>query len=355
MKELPFSSSVFQFLCLKLNATYSPKAKLVILSFIVLLVGSGCSGSNKRVSLEDFKSVEKNEQSEINQQIANSAALSKADLSSSLYRLGAGDILELTVFQVEALNTKVRVNGRGEIILPLLGKLDVKDKPVSEVEDEITLRLAQDYLQDPQVSLFIEEYRSQQITVMGAVEQPNVYSVRQSRSIFEMLSLAGGLKEEASDQIRVTTTQPDPETGQPVKQNLILSVKRLLAGAEAASYLRLAGGDSILVPRAGVVFVEGAVDKPGSYPMEGETSVLKAIALAGGVPWEGNQGRVQVVRDIAGESFAIDVNLKKVRNQKAEDIVLRDGDIVVVSYSAPKRFLSGFFKTAGQIFGYRLD
>jgi len=215
--------------------------------------------------------------------------------------------------------------------------------------------LEQDYLQDPQVSLFIEEYRSQQVTVMGAVQAPNVYSVRQTRSVFEMLSLAGGLSVNASDQIRVKTTQLNPDTGQLELQHLILSLKKLLEGSEAASYLRLSGGDSILVPEAGVVFVEGAVKTPGSYPMEGETSVLKAIALAGGVPWSGNEGNVQVIRDIAGKSFAIDVNLDKVRNQKTEDVVLKDGDIVVVSYSATKRFLSGFFRTAGQILGYRLN
>jgi len=329
--------------------------RVVVVALITATFITACGGSKRLAAVDRFKSAQEGEHSEINERIANSAVRAKADLSSNLYKLGAGDILELTVFQVEALNTKVRVNGRGEIILPLLGKLDVKGKSITEVEDEVTRLLREDYLQDPQVSMFIEEYRSQQITIMGSVEQPNVYSVRQSRSIFEMLSLAGGLKEDASDQIRVTTSQLDPETGEPQKQHLILSVKRLLAGADAASYLRLSGGDSILVPRAGVVFVEGAVKKPGSYPMEGETSVLKAIALAGGVPWEGNQGRVQVVRDISGESFAIDVNLGKVRNQKADDVALRDGDIVVVSYSGAKRLVSGFFRTAGQILGYRLN
>ncbi|MFT4636263.1 MAG: polysaccharide export outer membrane protein [Arenicella sp.] len=329
--------------------------KLIASVIIVGVFLSGCASSKGGSNRDSFDSAQAGEQSEINQRISNSAVLASADLSGDIYKLGVGDILELTVFQVEALNTKVRVNGRGEIILPLLGKLNVEGKPVSAVENEITELLKKEYLQDPQVSLFIEEYRSQQITVMGAVGQPNVYSVRQSRSIFEMLSLAGGLNEEASDQIRVATTQVDPETGESVKQNLILSVKRLLAGAEVASYLRLSGGDSILVPRAGVVFVEGAVNKPGSYSMEGDTTVLKAIALAGGVPWEGNQGRVQVVRDLAGESFAININLNKIRTQQNEDIVLRDGDIVIVNFSGPKRFVTGFFNTVGNMFGYRLN
>ena len=153
--------------------------------------------------------------------------LKNIEAVDNTYYLGDGDVLELTVFQVEELNTKVRVNGRGEIILPLLGKINIKGKSISEVEEVIRTKLEADFLQDPQVSLFIEEYRSQQITVMGAVKEPNVYSVRQTRSIFEMLSLAGGLTELASDKIRVKTTQQNYETGNVEEKNLILSVKKL--------------------------------------------------------------------------------------------------------------------------------
>jgi polysaccharide export outer membrane protein len=326
-----------------------------VVYLLLAVVLAGCGGSARTVkNFDTFESAESDEQSQINKQIENSALQLKASSFETVYKLGPGDILELTVFQVEELNTKIRVNGRSEIILPLLGKIDVKGKSITEVEDDVAFRLEKDFLQDPQVSLFVEEYRSQQITVMGAVQQPDVYSVRQTRSIFEMLSLAGGLAPEASDRIRVKTTQINAETGESEPQNLILSVKRLLAGSEAASYIRLSGGDSILVPEAGVVFVEGAVNKPGSFSMEGKTSVLKAIALAGGVPWTGSEGNVQVIRDIAGKAFAIDVNLDEIRNQKSEDVVLNDGDIVVVSYSGTKRLISGFFRTAGQIFGYSL-
>ena len=322
---------------------------IVVCLFNFLVACSSTSGS-KLSGLSDDEL-----QANVNEKIANTAVLDKISQDGEVYYLGAGDILELTVFQVEELNTKARVNGQGEIILPLLGKIEVGGKSLSEVEKNITQRLEVDFLQNPQVSLFIEEYRSQQITVMGAVSVPNVYSVRQTRSIFEMLSLAGGLTPLASDKIRVKTTQKNSVTGELEEQNLILSVKKLLEGVEEASSIRLSGGDSILVPNSGVVFVEGAVVKPGSYEIEGETTVLKAIAVAGGVPWSGKEGSVQVIRDIAGEPFVIDVNLHKVRKQKGDDVVLQDGDIVVVSHSAGKRFLSGLFKAAGQIFGYNLN
>ena len=130
--------------------------------------------NNKSVGVSD----------EINKQIVSSAAQRNTGFSDSEYYLGAGDVLALTVFQVEELNTKVRVNGRGEIILPLLGTVDVKGKTVSDAEEVNVKKLAQDYLQDPQVSVFVEDYRSQLIAVMGAVSKPDVYSIRQSRSIF---------------------------------------------------------------------------------------------------------------------------------------------------------------------------
>ncbi len=329
-------------------------AVLILCLFSISL--TACSaGPRAAKSVDAFNASEPNKFADLNQTITSTAVLASAKTNDRIYYLGAGDILELTVFQVEDLNKKVRVNGRGEIILPLLGTIDVQGKTLTEVESIIVAKLAADYLQDPQVSLFVEEYRSQQITVMGAVLKPDVYSVRQSRSIFEMLSLAGGLSPTASDTIRVNTTQTDSETGKTSKQNLLLSVKALLEGGEAASFMRLRGGDSILVPKAGVIFVEGAVDKPGSYKMEGDTNVLKAIAMAGGIPWSGKQGKVQVIRSIGGTPQAIDINLTKVREQQSDDVTLQDGDIVVVSFSSSKRFISGFFRTAGQIFGYRLN
>lgn len=338
-----------------LSSTYKQTQNILMTCVLASLLSACSSGPRTVKDTNTFNSPQTSKHVDLNQHIASTAVLASANMDDLVYYLGAGDILELTVFQVEDLNTKLRVNGRGEIILPLLGTIDVQGRSLAEVEAIIVTKLAADYLQDPQVSLFVEEYRSQQITVMGAVLKPNVYSVRQSRSIFEMLSLAGGLSPTASDTIRVNTTQLDVETGKTSNQNLLLSVKALLEGGEAASFMRLRGGDSILVPEAGVIFVEGAVDKPGSYKMEGETNVLKAIAMAGGIPWAGKQGKVQVIRSIGGEPQALDINLNKVREQRSADVALQDGDIVVVSFSSPKRFISGFFRAAGQIFGYRLN
>ena len=326
--------------------------RCLLWSSCVLL--SACAGS-KSSSVQERTKLAQTDPIELrNQKIRNSAMQARKS-SNTTYLLGAGDVLQLTVFQVPELNIKARVNGRGQIMLPLLGLIEVDGLSVNQVESTITDKLSAKYLQNPQVSLFVDEYRSQEITVMGAVKEPNVYRVRQPRGVFEILSMAGGLSKTAGDIIRIHTTQFDPESNQTKELNLLLSVDKLLTGNEAISDLRLHGGDSIIVPEAGVVFVEGAVKKPGSYKMQGETNVLKAIAMAGGVPWSGRESRVEVIREIAGEPTTIDVNLNKVRKQRGEDVVLQNGDIVVVSYSVTKRALSGFFKAAGQILGYSLN
>lgn len=321
--------------------------------FMLFAVLTGCASSSAK-KVDSFDRGQASRSDNLNQKIIQSAAQAGA-VEAKEYLLGAGDVIEITVFQVSELNTKARVNGRGQIILPLLGSIEVEGKSVAAVEDLLIQRLAADFLQNPQVSVFTDEYRSQQITVMGAVESPNVYSVRQSRSIFEMLSLAGGVTDAASDTLRVKTRQLDSETGEYVNLNLVLSMDQMLEGVDSVSTLRLSGGDSVLVPEAGVVYVEGAVKKPGAYKMEGETNVLKAIALAGGIPWEAKGSSIQVVRQINGKPQAVSVNLASIRSQRDDDVVLKDGDVVVVGYSVPKRAISGFFSTVGSIFGYSLN
>lgn len=332
------------------------KKKIITLLSVIFVsyISFGCASSNQAKRVDSFESGESTQNSKLNQRIVESASKAPV-LGDAEYLLGAGDIIEVTVFQVEELNKKVRVNGRGQIILPLLGTIDVAEKSVAEVETVIVDKLAADFLQNPQVSVFIDEYRSQQITVMGAVENPNVYNVRQSRSIFEMLSLAGGITDVASDKLRVKTMQLDQSTGEKVEINLVLSMTDMLEGGDSSTALRLGGGDSILVPEAGVVFVEGAVKKPGAYKMEGETDVLKAIALAGGIPWEAKQSSIKVVRKVNGSPVSVEVDLEAIRKQKGDNVVLKDGDVVVVGYNVAKRALSGFFNTVGSIFGYSLN
>jgi len=336
--------------------------KLVVIFSLLMLsacVTTGVKNTSAPVVVEKVKSFEpvrnttERDNDLLNQRISQLGA-AQTITGDDEYLLGSGDVIEITVFQVKELNKQVRVNGKGTIILPLVGSVDVLGKSVAQVEEDLKEKLARDFLQDPQVGIFISEYRSQQITVMGAVQQPNVYNVRKSRSIFEMLSMAGGITEKASDKLRVRLNRKD-EFGQLKQINLVLSMDEMLKGSEQAHSLRLNGGDSVLVPDAGVVFVEGAVNKPGAFKLEGDVNVVKAIALAGGIPWEAKSKSVQVVRQVNGEPVAVSVDVDAIKEQKEEDVLLQDGDIVVIGYDVRKRAFSGFFKTFGSIFGYSLN
>ena len=116
------------------------------------------------------------------------------------YRIGPQDVLELSVYQLTELNGPVRVNSQGMISLPLLGPLEAAGKTVPELEKEITELLAADYLQNPQVSLFVREFTSQTVTIEGAVNNPGIYPLKGRTSLLQAVVIAGGLGEYANPQ-----------------------------------------------------------------------------------------------------------------------------------------------------------
>jgi len=267
------------------------------------------------------------------------------------YTIGPGDILELAVFQVDELSRRVRVNGRGKIMLPLLGEIQAAGKSAAEIESELAQLLGARYLQNPQVSVFVSEYRSQQITVMGAVNQPMVHSVQQPRTLLEVISMSGGLTSSASKQIHVKTNRLG-EGGKPYQENFVVDLLAMIDSGDVSSNMVLQSGDTVFVPQAGVVFVEGYVKKPGAYAMNGKVNVLKAVALAGGIQDIANQKAVQVLRqDLAGATSVIEVDLESVRDNGTTDLALEDGDIVVVQANGIKKTWSGFWKGLSGIFG----
>ena len=118
---------------------------------------------------------------------------SAASQSGTAYRLSPLDIVEISVFQVPDLTKTVEINSRGEIALPLIGTVQAGGRTTSELEQEIATKLQRDYLQSPQVSAFVKEYRSQKVTVEGAVNSPGVYEIPGHSSLLQVLAMAKGL------------------------------------------------------------------------------------------------------------------------------------------------------------------
>ena len=131
--------------------------------------------------------------------------------STEDYLIGPQDLLELQVFGVEALNRTTRVNSRGFISLPLIGMTKAAGLTAEQLEEALAAKLAKDYLQNPQVSVFIKEFTSQRVTVEGAVKVPGVYPIKGRTSLLQALATAAGLTNLADPTIRVFRV--DPATG----------------------------------------------------------------------------------------------------------------------------------------------
>lgn len=137
------------------------------------------------------------------------------------YRIGPQDLLELQVFGVEALNRTVRVNSRGLISLPLIGLVQAAGLTGEQLEETISAKLSQDYLQNPQVSVFIKEYTSQRVTIEGAVKKPGVYPIKGRITLLQALATAEGITTIADvENVRVFRTDPATKTRSTLGFNL---------------------------------------------------------------------------------------------------------------------------------------
>ena len=271
------------------------------------------------------------------------------------YRIGPGDLLELNVFDLPELNRKVRVARSGYVQLPLIGAVQAEGRSEAELARDIAARLRRDYLHDPQVDVFVEEYKSQQVAVTGAVAEPGLYPLTRERyTILDMISEAGGLTKDsggviefipaldgksspvfavasAGDALPAGLGAPDSLGG---SDAVAIDLNELLRGGnQAALNVPVAAGDVIFVPEAGTFTIEGWIDKPGTYPLGRTTTVLAAISAGGGPLFPARLGRVEILRNTnGGESAreAIEVDLGAVREGTAADVPLRSGDIVRV-------------------------
>ncbi len=316
---------------------------------------AGTSSKAIEISAEVAEQRKIKQLDDLNQQIAlasiNVTLGNEVSVVREDYKIGPGDVIEIAVFQVEDLNKIVRVTGDGYILLPLLGAVKVIGKTTTQIQNELVVGLAKDYLHDPQVTVFVSEYRSHQVAVLGAVIKPDIYNIEQPRTVLEMLSKAGGLSEESGTRVRIQRTVSDEKTGLQTREAVVLDLQILLTGENPELNFILSAGDSLMVPKAGNVFIEGAVAKPGAYQIKGNTNVLKALALAGGVKFEAVKSGIQIFRQIpSGESIVHEVDLNKIRSSQSNDFVLEDGDIVVVRGNNFKKGMAGFWKGLTGIF-----
>lgn len=213
------------------------------------------------------------------------------------YRVGEGDVLKVMVYDNPDLETTTRVSGDGTSIFPLIGELNIEGLTVSQIASKIADKLSAGFILHPQVTVFVEEFRSKRAIIMGEVKLPGLYELSGSTSLVELISKAGGLTVDAGSEITIKRKNPD----NPGQDDLItVNLKSLLEKQETSPNLAIMDGDSVFVPRAGVFYVTGQVKRPDAYKLEAGTTVIKAITMAGGFSELASQKRTRLVRQVDG-------------------------------------------------------
>jgi dTDP-4-dehydrorhamnose reductase len=195
-------------------------------------------------------------------------------------QISLGDLLEISVFDTPDLSSRLRVNNRGDILLPLAGYVHVQGLTAPEAAQAVAKKLVDAQLMlKPEVSVFIAEYATQGVTMAGEIRAPGVYPLLGPRTLLDMVTMAGGLGESASKVISIIH-RSDPSKVITVRMNVSVQTPESFA---AESYPVLPG-DTIFVARSGVVYIVGDLRQPGGYQVEhnDRLTLLDAIALAGG-------------------------------------------------------------------------
>ena len=265
--------------------------------------------------------------------------------------VGPGDVIAVDVYGFGDLRTEAEVSPQGTLSLPLVGETDVKGRDVSSLKRHLSGLYAR-YVRNPRIDVSIKTHHSSRVSVIGEVQRPGMYPLRRNgQLITELISEAGGKNQMASNRI-ILLPAPKPEyVAQQVSTvssqipatdsgvGVEIDVEALLGRIDQRPLLiPLISGDTVVVPEAGNFEVDGEVQTPGSFKITSGTSVIGAIAAAGGFTYSANVKQVEVIRDIGGGRKALaTLDLEEVGLRGGKDIRLRAGDLVRVP-SEPGRF-----------------
>ncbi len=253
------------------------------------------------------------------------------------YKIGAKDLLEITVFEFPELSQTVRVSEDGTISLPLLGSVGIEGLTKEEVQNKIAaLLLEKNFVKNARVTVFIKEYQSKRVYMIGALTKPGTYELIGRTTLLQMISQAGGLTDRAANEIFVIREQPDG-----TQERIVIDLEDLINKGDAKFNLILMPNDAVNIPIDQIItiFVFGEVRNPGALQvkMSKKLTLLQAIAQAGGPTENAAKSRVTIKRRDrkTGKEIRIKVNLNDLIRGSKPDIELMEGDVVFV----PESFL----------------
>ena len=267
------------------------------------------------------------------------------------YRIGPGDVLDIRILNRPTLSRDaVRVEGNGVIRMPLI---DEEIQAACKTEGELAKEIAEKYTKfyrKPQVDVFIKEYHSRQVAVIGAVNEQSRFELQRRVRLLDLLTYAKGTSPKAGQTInivhapRVQGCQKAGETDDAAFSSYKLS-ETLQGDPRANPYIQ--AGDIITVPEANLIYVVGNVYTPLTIPLKEPITLSRAVAMAGGVKQDSKKDKVRIVRQEPGAATSreIVVDLTAIEKKRADDIALLPNDIIDVPTSGSKSFLRGLLGT----------
>jgi len=255
------------------------------------------------------------------------------------YVLGPGDQLQIWALGMdESSNKTITIDPDGHIDLPLIGRVEASGRTIDQLRQTLLDKLRA-FIIDPQVTVAITEYGSEPVSVLGAVKDPGLRQLKGRKRLVEVLALSGGLTAEAGNTIYLTrrvqsgsiplpgvTTDGETSTA-------VIPVSDLLQSNTSKFDIAVRPNDTIAVPLAHMVYVVGAVNRPGGFPIREESiSALQALSLAGGIDLKGSAKDARILRNSSNGAprQEIALNLSKVLQGKSEDVHLQPNDILFV-------------------------
>lgn len=256
-----------------------------------------------------------------------------------MIKLGAGDLLDVNVYNVPELTSKVRVSSSGDIYLPLIDYVHVEGVTQEEAQTLIEKRLADGgFVRSPHVTIFVDEATSQGVTVLGEVTRPGIYPDVADHRLFKVVSEAGGFTASASRNIAIIRqNQPEP---------IHISLPRNLAD-DMSGNVEVLPGDTITIPRAPIIYVVGDVGRPSGLLVDnGTLTVLQAVALAGGINHTAKLGGARIIHKGPTGMIETRIQIKKMLEAKVPDVTLQADDILFIPVSGGRVLAARTFEAA---------
>lgn len=279
------------------------------------------------------------------------------------YLIGPEDILTIDVFDVPELSKfDVQVGNDGTITVPLVGAVKAAGLTQAQLRDDLAQEWGRKYLNHPQVTLYLKEFKSRPVYVVGSVAKPGVYYMTGRRTLVEVLAMAGGLagggsgagKELFVERASGFEDLPQQDgISQIAPDKVSVQLKKLLYSEDSALNIELKPFDTVSVSRPGIVYLAGAFNRPGGYILTDKDTitVLEAVAMAGGIGGNARTSEAKIIRrssESAISGTTIPIDLRKIMRGKSPDLVLAANDIFLLPNSTAKGIAKG---TATSVMG----